>query len=567
MSINPSNLYCLLNTKSGTTNRAKFALWSLYSWCATKESLDGNVSIIDQKSSPWSSEFDLSDNDWFVVRFLNPTVLGAKPFDILFQATDAWSLDRNPTGERGLFIQMGYHTSGVAWNIVSHQFVTNTYLFPAIATQMAQVGSFLGETAIPSLINIVGDDNWLVFLTDTLYEKKNYDSSFMCGHYGQAYKLAEPPLMLATGNMSRSLPGSPKNTDLACGWYMTATTFSSNSEVDVSGNGNNGTPAGNLVLSGVLAPNTTIWGLSHDWPGGGASSSSVILVPDTPGSWQVGGGNTPFTISTWCQLTGSGTRTILSCSGAEVANNGVFYAYADDTNFYWMFGGAAATLSVTKSALENKMHHVVFSCGVIGEDICLYIDGQLVDSTTRTSIFGSYSYHAGRYLTIGAEAKSSDPQLVAYSWSGPIADVTFYTSAKSQVWVNMQYTRSVIFSPGFFSPSDHSGILSWDHAYSSGYDVFQFESIDSSAIMNSSNQPNIAYTPNKYNDSQLLLKTVIDASRKGGLAGGVIPIRSTYGKNNKLRDYGSEHRFVAGDDSQFECALSIISDGSSPGSL
>lgn len=443
--------------------KARAAMLEIYRWASTKEVKDGDVTVISRKlNSSWDSYYNLNNNDWFVMRFSNPTSSSLGKFDILVQATDDYDFDADPSGARGLFVSMANHSSGAAWQGSasakgSPLWKTGSYIFPYNPNQLAMVGSFVGEPSTPCRIHVVGSADYVALAADTEDQHLEYDAGLVVGNYIGSSVRNSPPLLLNTGVFNRTAPGHAYDPDVVSGWRMTANVLATDAEPDVFG-ANHGTPAGSIILGGgkELYELTSQTGTMHDWDG----ASPAIRIP-YDGSWWLGVGGAGFTYAWWCSLnTGAAVRNLISLSGNAASNNGPIIAATNgvDNTLIFDWGTAWHSGALSAGQITSNLTQIVLAVASIGGTTRLYVNGQEVANTQRT---GNPSYWVDRNLTIGALTRDADPTFVREPWDGMIADCVIYEGMKSAEWVYRNYQRRIMWSDEMLLADDQAGILGW----------------------------------------------------------------------------------------------------------
>lgn len=197
--------YRIAKTHGITSEKAKFCLWELYQWVVNNPS--PNVFLVDSKSGAnWASASTLADNDWFVAHWDSPSLLptSSSQFDVWFQASDAAALNVPPIGQSGLFVRIGWHASGSAWNgsggvYGSPFFKTDSRVLP-VSDEMSRIDVAGGVGGIRC--HTSGDDTFLVFAADSGDTYESYQG-FWLGNYDHYSANIEVSLALMCGDMFR----------------------------------------------------------------------------------------------------------------------------------------------------------------------------------------------------------------------------------------------------------------------------------------------------------------------------------------------------------------------------
>lgn len=143
-------------------------------------------------------------------------------------------------------------------------------------------------------------------------------------------------------------------------------------------------------------------------------------------------GNKPMTIATWYRDIGKASNTLLLGYGAKSSNRGLFLCTHNGKAAYSLGG----TIQTTDIDVTDMLHHL---CLVhTGTQVGLYVDGELVKSTTATSNFTDSPFYFGGNIsgTAGSITGFSnlDGYIVhSYVYAQALNDFTIRALA-NEVW-------------------------------------------------------------------------------------------------------------------------------------
>ena len=197
---------------------------------------------------------------------------------------------------------------------------------------------------------------------------------------------------------------------------------------DESGNGNDGTVY-DVTLTADRYGNSNS---AYDFDG----TNDYII---TPSSTNFDFNDQDFSISVWIKSdwTGSGfERRIVNYGGSVYNDYGMFYNDDGTVNFYILEPSVVVTSSI--SLADDLWHHIFVVRDNAGDELRLYIDGEL-----DSSVFGGSgnltNQPADRRFTIGRKERSSG-QAQSY-FDGLIDDIRIYNRALSANEISDLYTK------------------------------------------------------------------------------------------------------------------------------